>query len=241
MIYGVSEAGVRVRAARGGSAVCPHCGGVLTAKCGAIVVHHWAHRKVRDCVYARGMTQWHYDWLVAYEGLGEGWEIEHFFDSAVRFDAYHPERRQAIEFQRVIDPDYVDRKIAVCREAGISLFWLIHPEVFRNFVYTKRCEDAECEAVFSPTRRGRKVLALLEQHYSRANVTFLIDFRDEGQLPRYCADGYSRLSRNAYRECLKGEPHPMAPGVYRIAGMADNYLRKACLFKLVPQRRKYNL
>jgi hypothetical protein len=206
-----------------------------------MVVHHWAHREAKDCAYARGMTQWHYDWLVAYEGLGEGWEIEHYFDSTVRFDAYHPARRQAIEFQRVVDLDYVDRKIAICRGAGISLFWLIHAEVFGNFVYTKRCENADCDALFSPTRRGRKILVVLEKHYTCPGVTFLIDFRDEAQLPRYCADGYSSLSRNEYRKCLRDEQHPMAPGVYRISGMADNYLRKACVLELKYQKRKYNL
>ncbi|MBE0537573.1 MAG: hypothetical protein IH624_18060 [Phycisphaerae bacterium] len=244
MIYGIADDGNRIRAVRGVQAVCPHCRADLIAKCGAIVVHHWAHREAKDCVYARGMTQWHYDWLVRYEGLGEGWEIEHFFDAAVRFDAYNAKTRQAIEFQRIVDVEYIEHKTALCRAAGIALFWLIDPQVFSNFVYAPRYEDAACDTLFSPRRCGRRIMLVLEKYSGSREVRFLIDFTDEGRLPRYCADDYRSQTRKAYRARIGDEAHPMTPGLYRVQGVRcgrDAYFREECVLEVRRQERKYNL
>jgi hypothetical protein len=244
MIYGLTEDGQRIRAVKTAVAVCPHCRVPLIAKCGEVKVHHWAHSEAKGCPYAYGMTQWHYNWLVAYEGLGDGWEIEYFYSPSVRFDAYHPELRQAIEFQRIIDLEYIRRKVNICRDEGIHIFWLINPEVFRNFVYTKRCEDVDRDALFSPMRRERKILLVLEEHHACTSVTFLIDFREAAKLPRYYADRYKSLSWNAHRECFKEELHPMEPDLYCISGMPlgnDKYFRKECVLELKRRTKKYNL
>ncbi len=244
MIYGQTIDGRSVRAARGIGAVCPHCRGELIAKCGSLVVHHWAHREGSECEYSRGMTQWHYDWLMRYQGLGDGWQIEHFFDSGLRFDAYNARTRQAIEFQRIIEPEYIEHKIEVCRRAQVELFWLIDPEVFRNFVYTRRFEDAECEVLFSPRRGRRRILAVLEQHKDSNGVRFLIDFTDERRMPRYYADRYQSAAWKAYRECMRGEVHPMACGMYRINGMRfgrDKFFREEMVLEVEAAKRKYGL
>lgn len=48
---------------KNGRAICPQCGATLIAKCGTIVVHHWAHESVADCdPWWESETKWHLDW-----------------------------------------------------------------------------------------------------------------------------------------------------------------------------------
>lgn len=48
---------------RGGRAICSCCGSTLMAKCGEIVVHHWAHQANKDCdTWSEGIGQWHISW-----------------------------------------------------------------------------------------------------------------------------------------------------------------------------------
>ena len=243
MLKGIAGSGERILAQKNAKAVCPHCKGVLTPKCGSIKVHHWAHKEAKGCPYAYGMTKWHYDWLLDYESLSEqGWEVEYFFNS-IRFDAYNPTANQAIEFQRTIDLDYISQKVEICRQAGIKLYWLINPAVFRNFAYTDTFEDDKCDILFSPRRCKRKIVILLEKYINSNGVTFLIDFRDDECLPRYDSDGFRRFSGNWHRECFKNDIHPMKPGIYTIYEMpfvGDSYLRTKCVLKLQYHESRYN-
>ena len=243
MLYGIADSSERIIAQKNAKAVCAHCKGILTPKCGSIKVHHWAHKEAKGCPYAYGMTEWHYDWLVDYQQLSDhGWQSEHFFDS-IRFDAYNPNKKQAIEFQRTIDLDYISRKIEICRKAGITLFWLINPTVFRNFAYSDRFEDDKCDTLFSPRRCRRKIVILLEKFIDTKGVTFLIDFRDHECLPRYDADCFRSLSWNDHREIMKNDIHPMRPGIYKISEMpfaGDNYLRTNCVLKLKYHLSRYD-
>jgi hypothetical protein len=55
----------RILATPGAQGVCPSCDAVLLAKCGEIVVWHWAHvaRGREDCdPWSEGETVWHRDW-----------------------------------------------------------------------------------------------------------------------------------------------------------------------------------
>ena len=86
MVYGMADNGERVVARKGTNALCPHCRGPLIAKCGQILVHHWAHKEAKGCPYASGMTFWHYEWLRNFDSLKEsGWEVEYFLDSIAFF------------------------------------------------------------------------------------------------------------------------------------------------------------
>ena len=79
MIYGLSENGERVSAKKNVEASCPGCKADLVPKCGPVKVHHWAHKEAKNCIYATGMTQWHYSWFIYFKDLSsEGWEIEYF-------------------------------------------------------------------------------------------------------------------------------------------------------------------
>lgn len=57
-----AQSNQRVRASRDIQAVCPLCYSETVAKCGAIVVHHWAHR-IKDCdPWSEPETEWHRYW-----------------------------------------------------------------------------------------------------------------------------------------------------------------------------------
>lgn len=53
-------------ASPGAVASCPGCAGAVLAKCGEILVWHWAHVVGEDCdSWAEGETPWHRDWKSA--------------------------------------------------------------------------------------------------------------------------------------------------------------------------------
>lgn len=55
--------GERVLPTPGAHATCPLCEGNLTAKCGSIVTHHWAHHARPDCdPWWEPVTEWHRAW-----------------------------------------------------------------------------------------------------------------------------------------------------------------------------------
>lgn len=55
--------GKRVEPSKGTNATCPHCEQPVTAKCGKIRVHHWAHKSNRHCdSWWEPETEWHRKW-----------------------------------------------------------------------------------------------------------------------------------------------------------------------------------
>lgn len=55
--------GLRVEARPGLVGFCPSCDGDVTAKCGHIVIWHWAHRASQDCdAWTEPETIWHRSW-----------------------------------------------------------------------------------------------------------------------------------------------------------------------------------
>ena len=62
MLFAKGIEGARVMAARGLHGRCPQCNELLTAKCGKIVTHHWAH-KADDCdPWWEPESEWHRAW-----------------------------------------------------------------------------------------------------------------------------------------------------------------------------------
>lgn len=50
-------------AVKGERAICPFCKGLVIAKCGEIVIHHWAHKSNIDCdTWHEPESQWHLTW-----------------------------------------------------------------------------------------------------------------------------------------------------------------------------------
>lgn len=55
--------GQKVPPFAGGRGTCDCCGGLLVAKCGQIVTHHWAHDKRADCnTWSEQIGTWHLWW-----------------------------------------------------------------------------------------------------------------------------------------------------------------------------------
>lgn len=62
MLYAIKD-GERQLAEPQSRAICPDCSGVMLAKCGQIVIWHWAHESLADCDgWAEGESQWHLEW-----------------------------------------------------------------------------------------------------------------------------------------------------------------------------------
>ena len=75
MMYADTDAG-RVEATPGGRGTCPSCWGPTIAKCGSIVVHHWAHAAGDDCdTWSEPESPWHRRWKSYYAGCGASVEV----------------------------------------------------------------------------------------------------------------------------------------------------------------------
>jgi len=63
MLLASNDTGERIAAAAGLAAKCPVCQEPVIPKCGAIKVHHWAHRSGTDCdPWSEPETEWHAGW-----------------------------------------------------------------------------------------------------------------------------------------------------------------------------------
>ncbi len=218
MLYGMANDGCRIPANKGATALCPHCHAPLIPKCGRIKEHHWAHKESNDCPYATGMTFWHYAWLREFENHFEpGWDVEHFFDS-IRFDAFHPQKRQAVEFQRTLDLEYVKTKVSICAKEGIKLFWLMNPRLFEHFVYTRDFLRKKGHVLFALRACRRKIVPVLDTFLGQENISFLIDFTKDTCLPRYVSAHVDTLRSFSYEEPVSDQRRePRMPlGIYVI-------------------------
>jgi len=63
MQYGLNINGRKIEAMPGMTALCPTCGETVIAKCGKVVVWHWAHQARADCdLWFEPETLWHREW-----------------------------------------------------------------------------------------------------------------------------------------------------------------------------------
>jgi Competence protein CoiA-like family len=63
VMYGLAVDGNRILASAGVAARCPACQSDLIAKCGEIIIHHWAHRSGADCdEWFESEGGWHRAW-----------------------------------------------------------------------------------------------------------------------------------------------------------------------------------
>jgi competence CoiA-like predicted nuclease len=74
MIFANDTNGLSIRAIKNVDAFCPSCNSIMIAKCGEIMIPHWAH-KTHDvnCLY-RPETQWHLEWKA--EAINHGCTVE---------------------------------------------------------------------------------------------------------------------------------------------------------------------
>jgi competence CoiA-like predicted nuclease len=63
MLLALDSFGNRISPTKGAKGTCSGCGGDMHAKCGSVVVHHWAHVSKEDCdTWSEGMSAWHSAW-----------------------------------------------------------------------------------------------------------------------------------------------------------------------------------
>lgn len=63
MLWALNQIGERIAAFRGGRGLCPTCKTEMLAKCGAIIIWHWAHRSLVECdAWYEPESAWHIEW-----------------------------------------------------------------------------------------------------------------------------------------------------------------------------------
>ena len=63
MLYAIDSQSNKIRAEKNVEAYCPQCRGLVVAKMGEIMVHHWAHVSSASCdTWNKGETRWHLAW-----------------------------------------------------------------------------------------------------------------------------------------------------------------------------------
>jgi Competence protein len=75
MMFALDENREAVQARPKRRALCPACKTEVLAKCGEIMVWHWAHLKGSECFFSGVETQWHLDWKAAFHALGAAVEV----------------------------------------------------------------------------------------------------------------------------------------------------------------------
>jgi hypothetical protein len=95
MLYALDPAtGDRIGAQRGITATCPVCASAMIPKCGALVIHHWAHQAHHECdPWHEPETDWHRAWKGRFPGAWTEITI-----GTHRADVRHPSGL-TIEFQ----------------------------------------------------------------------------------------------------------------------------------------------
>jgi hypothetical protein len=67
MLWANNPDGIRIQAWPNARATCPVCQTTMIAKCGDIVIHHWAHESTRDCdPWWEPETEWHRSWKLEF-------------------------------------------------------------------------------------------------------------------------------------------------------------------------------
>jgi competence protein CoiA len=155
MLYAENN-GQRIEATPKARAICPGCGQEVIAKCGEIVMWHWAH-KVGDCdAWAEGETDWHLDWKRRFRSVevtikrdGEwhradaltdsGWVVE-FQHSSISPETISARERfygnmiwvfDARESRRFTDNWLAEYNFPECR---LTLYGEDHPRAKENYV-----------------------------------------------------------------------------------------------------------
>jgi competence CoiA-like predicted nuclease len=63
MLYALNSENQKIRAYPKGRGVCPLCGSDMIAKCGKIIIWHWAHKELTKCdSFRESETEWHRGW-----------------------------------------------------------------------------------------------------------------------------------------------------------------------------------
>ncbi len=119
--------GSRLKAKKGLQGICEMCASPMIAKCGEIMIHHWAH-VASPCTdsWKENESQWHREWK---SNFPEEWREKALNDQATgerhRADIYVPDKELIIEFQH----SHISVENIKSREKFYKkLIWVINAE-----------------------------------------------------------------------------------------------------------------
>jgi len=97
---------IKSEAKKGLKGYCPICASELTAKCGESKLHHWSHKKTRNCdPWWETETEWHRSWKNNYNTDWQEFSFEDPNTSEKHIADIHTTHNLVIEFQHSsIDP-----------------------------------------------------------------------------------------------------------------------------------------
>lgn len=167
MLLATTKNNVRARPSKDIEAFCPCCDQQVIAKMGRIRIHYWAHKPNSECSYGKGMTEWHYRWILRYFG-NDDWEVE-YTDSPYRYDCFNSDKGLVLEIQKAPLYEYMLAKTEHVTSNGYSINWILHDEIFReSFIQTETYFEAK-------TRRRLLILDILQYLGGRHDVNFYVD------------------------------------------------------------------
>ncbi|WP_236979976.1 competence protein CoiA [Membranihabitans maritimus] len=93
--------GCKTEASKEAMGICRCCGSGLIPKCGKIRIHHWAHKREKNCDnWWENETEWHRNWKNEFPG---DWQEVVMPDPENNerhiADVYNPSKKLVIEFQ----------------------------------------------------------------------------------------------------------------------------------------------
>lgn len=137
-----------------GSALCPHCDGIVISKCGEVKIWHWAH-KVECPYHTEPETQWHLQWKEQAHQCGYDVEVR---NNDHILDAFNPSTKTAIEFQH--SPILLNELRQRCIDATASGFlinWL--------FDYTNNYRKVDWNPPFINQKKTARYIKI--KYYNR--------------------------------------------------------------------------
>lgn len=121
MLYARGGDGRRVSAVPGIQAACPSCKSVVIAKCGDVVVHHFAHKSAEDCDrWSEGESDWHAGWKMRW---AEEYR-EHVFGNRHRADVYSFGYVVELQHSGIGVAEIEEREAFYGKEAACGMVWL---------------------------------------------------------------------------------------------------------------------
>lgn len=135
--------GQRHRPEKGLKGICPVCNSPVTARCGEIRAHHWAHSKGMDCADTWGNgkeTDWHLDWKNEFP---EDWQecILRDVTTGERHIAdVMTDKNLVVEFQHSpIAPDERRAREAFYTSEGRKMVWVVDGKSKNSLAKIENC------------------------------------------------------------------------------------------------------
>lgn len=114
---------IKTEAQKGLKGYCPICSSELTAKCGDFKIHHWSHKKSRNCdTWWETETEWHRKWKNYYPIDWQEFTFEDTTNKEKHIADIYTTHNLVIEFQH----SHIDPKERNSREMFYkNMIWVV--------------------------------------------------------------------------------------------------------------------